>query len=123
MTHRTEAWKQELSDKQIADIEYIAGSAMQMLGYELTPGAARTSSRSRRYFSQAFDGIKQLVWQLPKRHLVRRIRGIGKLPTNSPDQSQSTTKQNMNVVVAAGSGLIVLLAVLFVVSSYVISIS
>lgn len=73
VTDRTAAWKKELSQNQIADIEYIAGNAMELLGYELTPGAASSSKRSRRYLNNAIDGVKQVIWQLPKRHISRRL--------------------------------------------------
>jgi len=73
VTSRLEAWRDELSPNQIADIEYIAGSAMKMLGYELTPGPIGKSTARRRYISQAFDGVNCLLWQLPLRHVRRKF--------------------------------------------------
>ncbi len=73
---RVEAWRNELSARQIEDFEFSAGSALRGLGYEPIYGTAARERRFHRYWDALVDAFMSLFWQVPRRVLRRYLSGL-----------------------------------------------
>ena len=71
VSSRIDAWRRDLSDRQIEDFEFTAGSALRTLGYDTVYGTSAQERRYYKYFDALFDACLSLFWQLPRRVLRR----------------------------------------------------
>ena len=70
---RINAWRKELSAREIEDFEFTAGSSLHALGYELVHDGRPRERRYYRYIDAIVDAFLSLFWQVPRRVLRRYL--------------------------------------------------
>jgi hypothetical protein len=62
---RIEKWREELTNEDVALVEWLVGSQMQELGYELAAGAPTLLARVRGLASAVFDAVRRRLGEFP----------------------------------------------------------